>query len=149
MIEELREKMKIIDDFVGFLDDCFEQKKFLEQQLIFIEKKRDDSLHKIELLCGNYYELAQEGLKLKEILVRRRDIKDSLEFLVQISNMYAKRTEEFRVFSNKLDKIEKKQENRKYTCRIDGEVIHNAASKKQEESMQDMEIAEIVVLREY
>lgn len=125
-----KESINTINSFMHFMDSCKEQQKTLINRLIEIEKERDDSLHRIELICENYYELAKEALNLKDVLLKRRETKDAIQQLNSIVEWYSKQSPALSQLVSRMTKVMHTHETRHYVCRVDGQIL---TSKKKEQ----------------
>ena len=127
MIIDIHETIDRINDFIRLLEECNERKAILNSRLSAVEKEREDSLHRIELECCNYYELAREGEALKEILIRRREVKDAITQNQVLSTFFAANIDKLRNLAESLNKNIVNMERRRYVSRTDGRIIKEKA----------------------
>lgn len=96
------------------------QYKLLKEQLTSIEKERQDLLHVLELGNLNAIEQSKIARELKEVLLKRRLIKDDIEILEEIYNFTNGNINKSTIGDviGRIRGIMKRRENRKYHLRI-------------------------------
>ena len=96
------------------------QYKLLKEQLTSIEKERQDLLHVLELGNLNAIDQSKIARDLKEVLLKRRLIKDDIEILEEIYNFTNGNINKSTIGDviGRIRGIMKRRENRKYHLRI-------------------------------
>lgn len=119
---------KNIEGIVKTLTEAEDQKRLAEQELDYCDKKTQDLLHELELVEHSYHETARLSKDLKDIRMRRRVAKETIDLLTPVcewKNEQSGAINRLNKVIGEMRKIDEKRKNAVYYYRADnaGKII--------------------------